>query len=228
MKDLKNKTYKLKVKTAVSKIGESTILLNLHSGSYYELNEVAHLIVDKLDNFISFKELKQIVVENFDIEEHKCDKDILSFLQNLMEEIFLKYYKLIKLMLKKFIISIISLLIIFPTSILYHTTSFESTIKIAKKISTFFLKILKKRFDLVNIFIISRKINRTLGISSCFKICLSQKIIFSIFGYDVKIISGVKKTENHLLDGHALLTYNQKPLLGPNENIDLYIESFTV
>ena len=131
-------------------------------------------------------------------------------------------------MLKKFIISIISLLIIFPTSILYHTTSFKNTIKIAKKISTFFLRILKKRFDLVNIFIISRKINRILNINSCFKICISQKIIFSIFGFDVKIICGVKNLENNTLDGHAWLSYNQKPMLGPNEKIDQYIESFTV
>lgn len=90
MNDLKNKTYKLKVKTAVSIAGESAILLDLNSGSYYELNEVAHLIVENLNNLISFEELKQIVVENFDIEEHKCDKDILSFLQNLMERDFLE------------------------------------------------------------------------------------------------------------------------------------------
>ena len=90
MKDLKNKTYKLKVKTAVSKTGESAILLDLNSGSYYELNEVAHLIVDNLDNFISFKELKKNVIENFDIEECECDKDILSFLQNLIERDFLE------------------------------------------------------------------------------------------------------------------------------------------
>jgi len=90
MNDLKNKTYKLKVKTAVSIAGESTILLDLNSGSYYELNEVAHLIVENLNNLISFEELKQIVVENFEIEEHKCDKDILSFLQNLIERDFLE------------------------------------------------------------------------------------------------------------------------------------------
>ena len=131
-------------------------------------------------------------------------------------------------MLKKFIISIISLLIILPTFLLYHTTSFEKTIKITKRISTFFLKILKRRFDLVNIFIISRKINRILKINSCFKICISQKIIFSIFGFDVKIICGVKNLKNKALDGHAWLSYNQKPILGPNENIDQYIESFTV
>ena len=131
-------------------------------------------------------------------------------------------------MLKKFIISIICLLIIFPTSLLYHATSFENTIKITKRISTFFLKILRKRFDLVNIFIISRKINRALNINSCFKICISQKIIFSIFGFDVKIICGVKNLNNRTLDGHAWLSYNQKPMLGFNENIDQYIESFTV
>ena len=131
-------------------------------------------------------------------------------------------------MLKKFIISIICLLIILPTSLLYHSTSFENTIKITKRISTFFLKILRKRFDLVNIFIISRKINRILNINSCFKICISQKIIFSIFGFDVKIICGVKNLKNKTLDGHAWLSYNQKPMLGSNENIDQYIESFTV
>ena len=131
-------------------------------------------------------------------------------------------------MLKKIIISIISLLIILPTSLLYHATSFENTIKFTKKISTFFLKILRKRFDLVNIFIISRKINKVLKINSCFKICISQKIIFSIFGFDVKIICGVKNLNNKTLDGHAWLSYNKKPMLGPNENINQYFESFTV
>ena len=131
-------------------------------------------------------------------------------------------------MLKKFIISIISITIILPSTILYHTTSFENTINITKKISTFFLKMFRKRFDLVNIFIISRKINSILNINSCFKICISQKIIFSIFGFDVKIICGVKNLNNKTLDGHAWLSYNQKPMLGSNEKIDQYIESFTV
>ena len=131
-------------------------------------------------------------------------------------------------MLKKFIISIICLLIILPTALLYHATSFENTIKITKRISTFFLKMLRKRFDLVNIFIISRKINRALNINSCFKICISQKIIFSIFGFDVKIICGVKNLNNKTLDGHAWLSFNEKPMLSHNENIDQYIESFSI
>jgi len=90
MNYLKNKSFKLIIKTAVSRTDNSAILLNLNSGSYYELNDVAHLIVQNLNNSISFKEIKEIVIENFDIEEDKCEKDILSFLQNLIERDFLE------------------------------------------------------------------------------------------------------------------------------------------
>ena len=79
MNDLKNKSFKLIIKTAVSKTDENAILLNLNSGSYYELNDVAHLIVQNLNDFIGFNEIKEIIIENFDIEEKDCEKDILSF-----------------------------------------------------------------------------------------------------------------------------------------------------
>ena len=90
MNDLKNKSFKLIIKTAVSKTDENAILLNLNSGSYYELNDVAHIIVQNLNDFIGFNEIKQIIIENFDIEEDRCEKDILSFLQNLIERDFLE------------------------------------------------------------------------------------------------------------------------------------------
>ena len=90
MNDLKKKSFKLIVKTAVSKTDENAILLNLNSGSYYELNDVAHLIIQNLNDFISFNEIKEIIIENFDIEEKDCEKDILSFLQDLIERDFLE------------------------------------------------------------------------------------------------------------------------------------------
>jgi len=90
MNDLKKKSFKLIIKTAVSKTDENAILLNLNSGSYYELNDVAHLIVQNLNNALSFKEIKKIIIENFDIEDEDCEKDILSFLQDLIERDFLE------------------------------------------------------------------------------------------------------------------------------------------
>ncbi len=90
MNDLKNKSFKLIIKTAVSDTDKSAILLNLNSGSYYELNDVAYLIVQNLNNSISFKEIKEIVTESFDIDEDTCEQDILSFLQNLIDRDFLE------------------------------------------------------------------------------------------------------------------------------------------
>ena len=90
MNEMKNKSFKLVIKTAVSKTDDNAILLNLNSGSYYELNDVAHLIVQNLNNSISFKEIKEMIIENFDIEESKCEEDILSFLQDLIERDFLE------------------------------------------------------------------------------------------------------------------------------------------
>ena len=90
MNDLKKKSFKLIIKTAVSKTDENAILLNLNSGSYYELNDVAHLIVQNLNDFIGFNEIKKIIIENFDIDEKDCEKDILSFLQDLIERDFLE------------------------------------------------------------------------------------------------------------------------------------------
>jgi len=90
MDDLRNKSFKLIIKTAISKTDKNAILLNLNSGSYFELNEVAYLIVQNLNDYINFKELSDIVFKNFEIDKDKCEQDVLSFLKNLMERDFLE------------------------------------------------------------------------------------------------------------------------------------------
>tara|TARA_Y100000589_G_C27061339_1_gene591437 strand:- start:678 stop:956 length:279 start_codon:yes stop_codon:yes gene_type:complete len=90
MNDLKNKSFKLIIKTAISKTDKNAILLNLNSGSYFELNEVAYLIVQNLNDYINFKELSDLVFKNFEIDKDKCEQDVLSFLKNLMERDFLE------------------------------------------------------------------------------------------------------------------------------------------
>lgn len=90
MDDLRNKSFKLIIKTAISKTDKNAILLNLNSGSYFELNEVAYLIVQNLNDYINFKELSDLVFKNFEIDKDKCEQDVLSFLKNLMERDFLE------------------------------------------------------------------------------------------------------------------------------------------
>tara|TARA_B100000965_G_scaffold251646_1_gene211704 strand:- start:869 stop:1147 length:279 start_codon:yes stop_codon:yes gene_type:complete len=90
MNYLKNKTFRLIVKSAISKTGENAVLLDLESGIYFELNDVALLIVENLKEYTSLNEIKRIVSNNFEILESESEKDIITFLQELFERDFLE------------------------------------------------------------------------------------------------------------------------------------------
>jgi len=116
----------------------------------------------------------------------------------------------------------------FLTSFLFNFCSVKTIISTVGNVSSFFIKFFKRRFDFQSIFLITRKMNRLLGIHSCFKICVSQKIILSILGYDVQVVCGVSSSIEDPIDGHAWIVYNNKPILEKNENIDKYVKSFII
>tara|TARA_B100001287_G_C22357981_1_gene378366 strand:+ start:280 stop:588 length:309 start_codon:yes stop_codon:yes gene_type:complete len=97
-----------------------------------------------------------------------------------------------------------------------------------KLISSILLKFSKEVFSLNIIFSLSRRISKMMLISSCLKICLAQKIIFAFFGYNVKIICGVRNSGDKPFEGHAWLVYKDKLLLEVNEKVDGYIHSFEI
>ena len=134
----------------------------------------------------------------------------------------------IKIYLKYITINLLSLAGSIFTFFLFHLFSIKTIINVVGNISSFFLRNFRKRVDFKSIFFLSRRINRFLGIESCFRICVSQKIVLSIFGYDVKVVCGVKSTSEKPIDGHAWIVYKSKPILDQNENIDNYIISFII
>ena len=85
MVDIKNKNFKISDDIAISKIDDHAVLLNLKSGVYFELNEVAICIAETLKNITNLDKIKSIVIEEFDIEEQKCEDDIKLFLEQLAE-----------------------------------------------------------------------------------------------------------------------------------------------
>lgn len=85
MVNIKNKNFKISNDIVISKIGDHAVLLNLESGVYFELNEVALCIVEILKNITNLDKIKSIVIEEFDIEEQKCEDDIKLFLEQLKE-----------------------------------------------------------------------------------------------------------------------------------------------
>ena len=72
------------------------------------------------------------------------------------------------------------------------------------------------------------RLNGLFRIKSCFVNSLSQKIIFSCFGYNLGVVCGVKFDENLNFIGHAWLCYKDQVMFESSENLEHYVESFRV
>lgn len=150
------------------------------------------------------------------------------FLSNYQREISLSLKYKIKTYLKYIIINFLSLAGVIFTFFLFYLCSIKTIINVVGTITSLFLRNFRKRVDFKSIVFLSRRINRLLGIDSCFRICISQKIVLSIFGYDVQVVCGVKSSLKKPIDGHAWIVYDNKPVLEKNENIDKYVRSFVI
>ena len=62
---------------------------------------------------------------------------------------------------------------------------------------------------------------------SCLPLCISAKLLLSIYGYETKIQSGIKLKEKNI-KGHAWLVMKDNKLLNKNENIKDFQKSFLI
>jgi len=85
MIDITNKKFKISDDTVISKMDNHAVLLNLKTGSYFELNEVALFLAENLKNLSNLDKIKSLIIKNFNVEEQKCEDDIELFLEQLIE-----------------------------------------------------------------------------------------------------------------------------------------------
>ena len=69
-----------------SKIDSETIMMNMHDGNYYGLNEVAGRIWEILEKAISYSALIETLLAEFEVEEATCTDDVSGFLTKLEEK----------------------------------------------------------------------------------------------------------------------------------------------
>jgi hypothetical protein len=69
-----------------SKIDTETIMMNMHDGNYYGLNEVAGRIWEILEKPNTYKGLIKTLLSEFKVEEKTCIDDVAGFLQKLEEK----------------------------------------------------------------------------------------------------------------------------------------------
>ena len=124
-----------------------------------------------------------------------------------------------------FFISIFSILVVKASLRLF---SFNIAINKIKKISNFLFSSKKPKVSIHRAYFWYLKLNNFMKIKSCLVNSLSQKIIFSLYGYDVLVVCGIKMDKESNLNGHAWLTYENKIIFEEQDILNDYTVSFIV
>ena len=122
-------------------------------------------------------------------------------------------------------ISIFSILFVKATLRLF---SFNTAINKIKKISESFSFSKKSKVSISRVHFWYIKLNRFLKIESCFVNSLAKKIIFSVYGYDVLVVCGIKLDKESNLNGHAWLTHEDKIIFEEQDILNSYTVSFKI
>ena len=123
-------------------------------------------------------------------------------------------------------IFIISISILFLTSVLFKLLPFHKLILVTKFISKKKIFHNKKNISYEHIYKIHLKCFELFFNSSCLIKCISAKILLSFYGFEVIVQNGVKMEGNNL-KGHAWIVINQNEIVDKKERIDKYSKSFT-
>lgn len=128
----------------------------------------------------------------------------------------------------KIIYSILTVVTIPLVTLLFYFFPLTKLTNYVRGIAKFSLIQATKKSEILIIRRIVRKIHKIINVKSCLRICITEKIILSIFGFKTKIISGIKYDKHNRLLGHAWLVYNDRDCLYKNEKVHDYIKSFEI
>jgi hypothetical protein len=85
-----NTKYIQNKKVIQSKIGEEVVMLDMDSGFYFGLNSVASIIWSKLEIPISFEEIIDQLMNEYNIDRQTCEIDTKAFWNQLLEKDIIK------------------------------------------------------------------------------------------------------------------------------------------
>ena len=64
-------------------LGEEAVILNLKAGVYYGLNPVGARIWNLIQEPKTVREVRDAIVDEYDIDPDRCQRDLLALLQDL-------------------------------------------------------------------------------------------------------------------------------------------------
>lgn len=89
--EFKDKIFKIVDDIVVSEINNESVILNLKTGIYFQVNELGSYIVSELKQYSTFESLNNKITEDFDVSPNKSEKDLLSFMEDLERKDLLHY-----------------------------------------------------------------------------------------------------------------------------------------
>lgn len=69
-----------------SEIGEEVAILDLRAGTYYGLDAVGARVWELIQKPQSVGEIQHILLEEYEVEPERCERDLLALLQRLAHE----------------------------------------------------------------------------------------------------------------------------------------------
>jgi hypothetical protein len=69
-----------------AELGDSTAILNLETATYFGVGFVGARVWELLQEPRIVSEVKQILLQEYEIGDEECERDLLDFLTSLMEQ----------------------------------------------------------------------------------------------------------------------------------------------
>ena len=89
--EFKGEIFKIVDDIVVSEINNESVILNLKTGIYFQVNELGSYIVSQLNQYSTFESLNNKITEDFDVASNKSEKDLLTFIKDLESKGLLHY-----------------------------------------------------------------------------------------------------------------------------------------
>lgn len=75
----------------ISQINDESVILNLKTGIYFQVNGLGSYIVAQLNQYSTLESLNNKITEDFDVVPDKSKEDLLLFIKDLANKNLLHY-----------------------------------------------------------------------------------------------------------------------------------------
>ena len=82
----KDTKFKISPDVVISEINNESVIMNLNTGIYFQVNELGSFIISELKNYQNIAMLQEKIILSFDVSAEVCKDDLENFLEILLEK----------------------------------------------------------------------------------------------------------------------------------------------